>query len=281
MYTIKNDSYFLFSDFADWHHDKQDSTPFFKDGTYWKDKYIDYYIKGWQWDSQHKHSKIDMSNNNFTASLSVGRTYHGIRTVQPVKPHGTSYFEVTIEPSEDREEENIAFDKGTNIFMGIGIANDTFEPENCTTGWTRRNSGVGYYNDGQVYAFGDRHYDNYNKSRKIEIKTSDRLGIEVTMVPGNDQQSTVTFYLNGKQVTTAIPGLNGLIYPYLILAKDIKLKVSIVSGFKGYPRLLPSKASAIRGVFVLRMKVNFAVSQTDKLRIYQIVEKCGTYHLLP
>jgi hypothetical protein len=29
-----------------------------------------------------------------------------------MKTSGTSFFEVLIEPSEEREEENIAFDKG-------------------------------------------------------------------------------------------------------------------------------------------------------------------------
>ncbi len=30
--------------------------------------------------------------------------------------------------------------------MGIGVANEKFNPENCCSGWTKENAGIGYYN---------------------------------------------------------------------------------------------------------------------------------------
>jgi hypothetical protein len=47
---------------------------------------------------------------------------------------------------DQREEENLVFDKGVTIFMGLGIATDTLPVENCSSGWTSGNSGIGYYN---------------------------------------------------------------------------------------------------------------------------------------
>jgi hypothetical protein len=47
---------------------------------------------------------------------------------------------------DQREEENLVFDKGVTIFMGLGIATDALPVENCSSGWTSGNSGIGYYN---------------------------------------------------------------------------------------------------------------------------------------
>ncbi len=33
-----------------------------------------------------------------------------------------------------------------NIYLGLGLANESFDPKNCNDGFTANNSGVGFYN---------------------------------------------------------------------------------------------------------------------------------------
>jgi len=187
----------------------------------WRALYKEYYLKGWQWDPTQVNQKIELSNNNFTACLSSGYTYHGIRTTRG-EERGVHYFEVLVEHFEDDKK----FNKGTTIFMGVGISNERFNVENCCSGWTRDNCGVGYYNDGQIYAFSDRYY---GKNSKIAYQTGDRVGVEFDLDKG-----IVVFYLNGSPVTDPIGGVHGKIYPHLILANDIKQRVSITTGRRSY-----------------------------------------------
>jgi len=187
----------------------------------WRNLYIEYYLKGWQWDPSQVNQRIELSNNNFSACLTSGYTYHGVRTTRS-EEFGVHYFEVIIEPTEDDKK----FNRGTTIFMGIGVSNERFNVENCCSGWTRDNSGVGYYNDGQIYAFSDRYY---GKDSKTSYQTGDRVGCEFDLDKG-----TVIFYLNGSPVTEPISGVHGKIYPHLILANDIKHKITITTGRKRF-----------------------------------------------
>jgi len=237
----------------------------------WRDKYIDYHTRGWQFDPKQKHTRIELANNNFTATLSAGRSYHGLRASHGVDS-GIHYFEVMVEPVEEHEEENLLFDKGTNIYLGVGIANDTFNCENCTSGWTAQNSGVGYYNDGQIYALGERYYDSFNKAKKIESRSGDRVGFELNLDP--NRNGTITFFLNGKQITEPIGGIHGKLYPHLILAKDVKLKMTIISRRRGFPKT-PPRVSFTRGVFVMRLKVNFPITVDDKIKMAELAESAG------
>lgn len=208
--------YMFYKDFMWWNKTAKDSE-ILGEGVSWKEKYCEYHLRGWQWDSSNCNSKLVLSNNNFTANLTTGYTYHGVRTVRGEET-GRHYFEVMIEPTE----ETARFDRGSTIFMGIGVANEKFNTSNCCSGWTRDNSGVGYYNDGQIYAFSERHF---GRGRKTSFRTGDRVGVEFDV-----DQGTVAFYINNEQVTDIIRGLKGKIYPHLILANDIKHKVTITTG---------------------------------------------------
>ena len=109
----------------------------------WKEKYMDYYIRGWQFDTTAKHTKIETENNNFTAFLTDGSGYHGIRGTKEVQV-GENYFEIFIDIPSDSDVAH-KFDRGDDSGLSIGIAASTFDVENCTSGWTNSNSGVGYY----------------------------------------------------------------------------------------------------------------------------------------
>jgi len=198
----------------------RDITP--KEGESWRSLYIEFHLKGWQWDPNQKNSRMVLSNNNFSATLSSGYTYHGVRTTRGEQT-GKHYFEILIEPADD----NKRFDKGNTIFMGVGIANSNFVVENCCSGWTRDNGGIGYYNDGQIFALSERYYP---KNSKIAYRTNDRVGVEFDLDLGY-----VTFYLNGNPITERIPGAKGFVYPHVILANDIKHRVSITTGRRTPP----------------------------------------------
>jgi len=197
------------------------------EGQTWRNLYIEYYLKGWQWDPSQVNQRIELSNNNFSACLTSGYTYHGVRTTRG-EERGAHYFEVLVEPSEDNKK----FNRGTTIFMGIGVSNERFNVENCCSWWTRDNCGVGYYNDGQIYAFSDRYY---GKNNKISYQTGDRVGVEFDIEKG-----TVVFYLNGSPVTEPISGIHGKVYPHLILANDIKQKVTITTGKRSFSSNSPA-----------------------------------------
>jgi len=206
----------FFRDFLWW--DKSASEKNFEDEKTWKERYGEYFCRGWQWDSANCNSRVCLSNNNFSASLSSGYTYHGVRTLKGFES-GQHYFEIMIIKLDD----NSRFDKGTTIYMGVGVANEKFNTENCCSGWTRENSGVGYYNDGQVYAFSERHF---GKARnKVSFRAGDRIGVDFDCDNG-----TVQFYVNGVAVTEVIRGLKDKIYPHLILANDFKHEVIITTG---------------------------------------------------
>jgi hypothetical protein len=162
-----------------------------------------------------------LTNNHFSANLVTGYTYHGVRTNRACEKSGKQYFEVMIVPSED----DTKFNRGSTIYMGIGVANEKFNPENCCSGWTKENSGIGYYNDGQIYALSERHFGN---DKKMSFKAGDRVGMELDM-----DASTLVFYINDLPVTDPIRGLADNVYPHLILANDIKNKVTITTGKRG------------------------------------------------
>jgi len=105
------------------------------------------------------------------------------------------------------------------------VANDKFDTENCSSGWTKQNQGVGFYNDGQIFAFSDRHYP---RTKKISFRVGDRIGFEINMSDGNGV-GTVTFYINGTSVTDPIPGLRGKVFPHLILANEWKSRITITT----------------------------------------------------
>jgi len=206
----------FFRDFLWW--DKSASEKKFEDERTWKERYGEYYARGWQWDPSHCNSRVSLGNNNFSAALSSGYTYHGVRTLKGFET-GHHYFEIMISKLDD----NSRFDKGTTIYMGVGVANEKFNTENCCSGWTRENSGVGYYNDGQVYAFSERYFG--RTRNKVSFRAGDRIGVEFDCDHG-----TVQFYVNGVAVTDQIRGLKDKIYPHLILANDFKHEVIITTG---------------------------------------------------
>ena len=76
-----------------------------EEGITWKDKYAEYHSKGWQWDNENCNSKILLTNNNFSAHLVTGYTYHGLRTTRS-EESGRHYFEVLISPTEDDSKFN-------------------------------------------------------------------------------------------------------------------------------------------------------------------------------
>lgn len=193
-----------------------------EEGITWKDKYAEYHSKGWQWDNENCNSKILLTNNNFSAHLVTGYTYHGLRTTRS-EESGRHYFEVLISPTEDDSK----FNRGSTIYMGVGVATTKFNPDNCCSGWTKENCGIGYYNDGQIYALSERHFNNHSQ-RKMSFKAGDRVGVELDLDVG-----TVVFYINDVAVTDPIKGLSGRVYPHLILANDIKNRVTITTGKRG------------------------------------------------
>jgi len=222
----------FYKDFLGWSSRAcdRDITP--KEGESWRRLYVEFYLKGWQWDPLQKNSRIVLSNNNFSAALSSGYTYHGVRTTRG-EQSGRHYFEILIEPADD----NKRFDKGNTIFMGVGLANNNFLVENCCSGWTRDNGGIGYYNDGQIFAFSERYYP---KNSKIAYRTNDRVGVEFDLDLG-----FVVFYLNGHPITERIPGVKGFVYPHVILANDIKHRVSITTGRRTPPSETKQQAKTI------------------------------------
>jgi len=211
--------YMFYRDFMWWSKSKTNEIKL-EEGQSWKDKYAEYHSKGWQWDNENCNSKILLTNNNFSANLVTGYTYHGVRTTRS-EQSGRHYFEVLIIPTEDDSK----FNRGTTIYMGVGVATTKFNPDNCCSGWTKENSGIGYYNDGQIYALSERHFGN---NRKMSFKAGDRVGVEMDLDVG-----TVIFYINDMPVTDPIKGVTGRVYPHLILANDIKNKVTITTGKRG------------------------------------------------
>jgi len=203
-------------DFMWWNTGKE---LFLKEGQTWKSLYIEYHLKGWQWDPSATNQKIVLSDNNFSASLTSGYTYHGARTTRG-EERGIHYLEVLIVPCEDDKR----LDNTKSIFMGIGVANAKFNVENCCSGWTGENGGIGYYNDGQVYGFSDRLR---SKSGTLTYKSGDSVGVEFNLEEGE-----VSFYLNGSLVAGPFSGIKGKVYPHLILANDVKHKVTITKGKK-------------------------------------------------
>jgi len=191
----------------------------------WKVKYGDSFLKGWQFDPAFTNKRIGVSNNYFSATLSSGYSYHGVRASRG-EYCGKHYFEVLVEPSVN-EEDNLKFNQSSMIYMGVGVANDAFNVENCCSGWTETNSGVGFYNDGQIYALGRRHLDEKMKNLKIPYKTGDRVGFEMDMDDG-----TIGFFINGNKVSDTIVGLKGTHYPYVILANNVTTCVTITTGRK-------------------------------------------------
>jgi len=211
--------YMFYRDFMWWNKSKPTEIKLEANQS-WKDKYAEYHSKGWQWDNENCNNKVLLTNNNFTANLVTGYTYHGVRTTRS-EQSGRHYFEVLIVPTED----DTKFNRGTTIFMGVGVASTKFNPDNCCSGWTKENTGIGYYNDGQIYALSERHFGN---NRKMSFKAGDRVGVEMDLDIG-----TVTFYINDAPVTDPIKGISGKVYPHLILANDIKNRVTITTGKRG------------------------------------------------
>ena len=75
-----------------------------------------------------------------------------IRADKPIDDKN-NYFEIMIESNNKNNDDNekdekteILFDKGEGIYMGIGIADDTFNLANAASGWQQSNHGTGYYN---------------------------------------------------------------------------------------------------------------------------------------
>jgi len=113
---IRNDKIWkrlFFRDFMWWDRDGKEAN--LKEGQTWKDKYVEYHLRGWQWDQTKCNSKIVLYNNNFSASLTSGYTYHGVRTTRG-EEKGKHFFEIVIEAS-DNQKENERFDKGSSIFI--------------------------------------------------------------------------------------------------------------------------------------------------------------------
>jgi len=195
----------------------------------WKQKYAESHLKGWQWDPTCVNDKIILSNNTFSVHLSSGFTYHGVRTTRG-ESSGVHRFEVLIERLPN-DRDNAKFDNGSLIYMGVGVASEKFNVHNCTTGWSHANNGIGYYNDGQIFAMGVRVQAKLSQGRAMAYKAGDRVGLEMDMDAG-----TVTFFVNGEQLTNPIGGLVGTHYPHVILANNLRNKVTITTGRKGAPK---------------------------------------------
>jgi len=219
----------FFEDFMWWNKGGKPQLMNDKHEMTWKDIYVEYYTRGWQFDSNKVSDSIVLSNNNFSSNLKSGFTaYHGVRASRG-EERGRHYFEIIIESSPNSQR----FDNGNTIYMGVGVANEKFDPNNCCSGWTRENSGVGYYNDGQIFAFSDRYF---GRNNRICYRSNDRVGVEIDM-----EEKYVIFYLNGSPVTEKIRGISGKIYPCVILANDIKHTITISTGKKGLTNKPPQQ----------------------------------------
>jgi len=210
-------------DFLSWNPDQLIKL---KEGETWKQKYEEFFRKGWQWDPSCCNNNIDVSEDCLSVSLRQGFSYNGVRANRGENT-GRHYFEVQIEDSP--VDRRLSKGSSTSILMGIGIATDKFNVHNCSVGWTNENNGIGYYSDGQIYALGQFHSSIDGTKRPYH--SGDRIAVEFDL-----NQGTVIFYLNDEQVTAPIGGLsNDLHFPFLILAADVKNNVIITRG-KGKKR---------------------------------------------
>jgi hypothetical protein len=96
--------------------------------TYWKQKYITFYTKSWQWDINAKGSFVSVTNSNFTAiGEKISEEYYGIRYLR-FSPYfdtkrtargvnsGTHFFEIKID-SQGPELDN-TFDESKKMYFG-------------------------------------------------------------------------------------------------------------------------------------------------------------------
>ena len=60
---------------------------------------------------------MELTNNNFTASLSSGEDFYGVRTRRGVNS-GTHYFEILISTPNKEEEDN--FDHDKQYYLSVG-----------------------------------------------------------------------------------------------------------------------------------------------------------------
>jgi hypothetical protein len=167
---------------------------------------IDIYkhVYRWGWDETGKHHNIRLSNDGLSARCHHS-SYCPVRGSRGVN-RGMHYFEVRID------------DEPAATYQAFGVANDGIDTSRSyLSGWTAKDHGIGWYNDGNVYVRGsllaEKKFPRWHKG--------DCLGILINLQAAKG--SFLYFYKNGVQIATKIEVLRGdpdmRMYPYCFLGQ--------------------------------------------------------------
>lgn len=158
---------------------------------------IDIYkrVYRWGWDEAGKHHNIRLSNDGLSAKCHLS-TYCPVRGSRGVN-RGMHYFEVRI------DEEPAA------TYQAFGVANDGIDTSRSyLSGWTAKDRGIGWYNDGNVYVRGllltEKKFPRWRKGDSLGILinlAADHQGSAPTK-GSSSSPSFLYFYKNGVPIAT-------------------------------------------------------------------------------